>query len=199
MGTRFLIVRHPETEANAEGRLVGRGDTPYTPRGELQAVLLGERIARFRPDRLLTSPLRRTLMVAALAADRLHLDAEADDRLTELDFGVAEGLMYGEMESRGIGFDVRSVAAPVAPGGESRTDIMERVVAVADEQLDCGGRVAIVTHGGVVRSLIVHLLGLGIDDIWSFDIQPACVCEIRVTDGFGRLDWFQPSVDHTHD
>lgn len=193
--TTFLIVRHPETEANVTGRLVGRGDTPYTLRGEAQRVLLSEWIAAFGPDRIVASPLLRAWRVATLAAERIGLEASADPRLTELDFGVAEGLGHAEIERLGIEFDFRSVRAPVAPGGESRADIMERAIAAAAAQAASGGRVALVTHGGVVRSLIVHLLGLPIDDIWSFDIQPACVAEIHVADGFGRMRLFLPAID----
>ena len=176
--TRFLIVRHPQTDANVDGRFVGRGDTPYTPLGEVQRDLLATEIVGWAPDRIVSSPLRRTREVTELAAARLKLTPVFDERVTELDFGVAEGYTYAELEARGVAFDFMSEQAPVAPGGESRREIYVRSAAVATEQLDLGGRVAIVTHGGVFRSMLVHLLRMPFSAMWSFDIQPAQIAEI---------------------
>jgi len=194
METRFLLVRHPETEANVDGRQVGRGDTPYTPRGVRQRELLATRIAVWEPDVIVSSPLRRALEVAEEARVRCAANLILDARLTELDFGVAEGLTYEEIAARDIMFDFRSVDLPVCEGGESRRSIYVRSAAVVSDQSSRAERVAIVSHGGVFRSLLAHLVGLPIDFIWSFDIRPAAVCEIRVIDGFGLLHEFEPSV-----
>ena len=193
METRFLLVRHPQTEANVDGRLVGRGDTPYTNRGERQRELLIARIAEWTPDVVLSSPLRRAMEVAERASARCDVPLELDERLTEIDFGVAEGLTHDEIAGRDIEFDFRSLDRPVCEGGESRRSIYERSAAAAQDA--SGLRVAIVSHGGVFRSLVAHLCGFPIDHIWSFDIQPSAVCEIRVMDGFGLLHAFAPSVD----
>lgn len=194
METRFLLVRHPETVANVDGRLVGRGDTPYTPQGVRQRELLVARIAAWEPDVIVSSPLRRACEVAEEAQARCAGDLVMDERLTELDFGVAEGLTYAEIARRDIVFDFRSLDAPVCEGGESRRSIYLRSAAVASDHASRAERVAIVSHGGVFRSLLAHLIGLPIDYIWSFDIRPAAVCEIRVIDGFGLLHEFEPSV-----
>ncbi len=191
METRFLIIRHPETTANATGRYVGRGDAPYTAFGVEQAGLLVAEICAWRPERLYSSPLRRTREVAEPAAGRLGLTAELDERLNELDFGGAEGMTLEEVEAAGLAFDFRSLEAPVAPKGESRLDIFRRSIAFADKQEILGGAVAVVTHGGVFRSLLVHLLGFDLDAMWSFDIRPGQLAEIRRVDGHGVLVAFR--------
>ena len=56
--TVLLIVRHPETEANINGRFVGQGESPYTAEGRRQARRLPRKLARFRPDVVWSSPLR---------------------------------------------------------------------------------------------------------------------------------------------
>lgn len=187
---RFLILRHPETTANAEERYVGRGDAPYTAAGEAQAHLLASEIVAWMPDRLFTSPLRRTREVAVEAARLLGVAPAEDTRLIELDFGDAEGMTFDEVRAAGITFDFESVDAPVAPKGESRRDIFLRSRDFAIEQELLGRRVAIVTHGGVLRSLLVHLLDLPMDAIWSFDIRPAQIAEIRRIGGHGSLSAF---------
>ncbi len=185
---RILLVRHPETTANVEGRYVGRGDTPLSERGATQVPLLVSAIEGFRPDAIYTSPLMRARIVAEGAASALGMQALVDERLTELDFGVTEGLTYPEIVERGITFSFAAEDEPVAPGGESRRDILRRTAGVMDDIVALGGkRVAVVTHGGVVRSALVHLLGLPISAIWSFEISNGCVAHVRVIQGHGQL------------
>ena len=191
MNSRILIVRHPQTEANVDGRFVGRGDTPYTDLGSLQRELLVAEIVAYAPDRVISSPIRRAREVAESAALILGFEPAFDERATELDFGHAEGFTYAELCEQGIEFDFRREDTPVAPGGESRLDIMRRSAEVADEAVRGGGSVAIVTHGGVFRSMIVHLLGLPFGAIWSFDIQPAQLAEIAVRDDHALMTAFR--------
>lgn len=191
METRFLIVRHPETTANATGRYVGRGDAPYTELGSKQVGLLASEITSCKPDRIFSSPLRRAREVAEAAASALGLELTLDERLTELDFGQAEGYTHDEIEAMGLTFDFHSMDAPVAPGGESRRDIYLRSQSFAEEQKQLGGIAAIVTHGGVFRSMLADLLHLPMDSIWSFDIRPAQIAELRMFDGRGTLMTFR--------
>lgn len=187
---RLLLVRHPETEANASGRYVGRGDSPFTALGIEQAARLARRIAEWGPDAVWSSPLRRALAVAEEAAALAAVPLKLDERLTELDFGEAEGLTFAETVERGIRFEFGSVDAPVAPGGESRGEIWRRSVAAAEDAVHAAARTAIVTHGGVFRSMLPHLLGLGIDSIWTFHVRNAQIAEIALVDGIGRLEEF---------
>ncbi|MDF1541726.1 MAG: histidine phosphatase family protein [Anaerosomatales bacterium] len=189
--TEFLIVRHPETWANVEGRFVGRGESPYTERGRRQFDLLAARIAAFRPDAVWSSPLARAHDVAVAAAGACEATVTLDDRLLELDFGQAEGLTWPEIEAAGLEFDYRSVDTPVAPGGESRGQIETRSAAFADSLVTAGGRHAVCTHGGVFRAMLVHLLGLSITDIWAFHIRNGAVAHVSVTEGHGMIEEFR--------
>ncbi len=188
---RLLIVRHPETEANVTGRWVGRGDAPYTKLGTLQATLLAEEIAAFEPSELWSSPLRRCREVAEKAGADLGLDPIYDDRLLEMDFGLAEGHTYDETVELGIAFDFKSEDAPVAPGGESRTDVFDRTARVLDEIISRDlPRVAVVTHGGVFRSTVPIVLGLPLSSIWSFHIANAGFIEYRIVDSHASVERF---------
>ncbi|MDP2183211.1 MAG: histidine phosphatase family protein [Actinomycetota bacterium] len=185
--TRILLVRHPETEANVTGRWVGRGNAPLTAVGHEQVPRLVGEIVRFEPDAIWSSPLGRTLAVAEEAARTVGLELTIDERLTELDFGDAEGLTYEEAVERGIPFEFKCEDHPVAPGGESRRDILRRTDEVLADAMASSSRIAVVTHGGVFRSALVILLGLPIAGIWAFDIRNAQVAEVRVVDGHGML------------
>lgn len=186
-----LLVRHPETVANVEGRMVGRGDTPLTERGRRQAGLLVAEIVAFEPEVVWTSPLERARIVAEAAAAASQVPLEVDARLRELDFGQAEGLTWTEIEASGVPFDYRSSDRPVAPGGESRSDIERRSAAFADELVARGGRHVVCTHGGVFRAMLVYLLGLSTTDIWAFHIRNAALARVSVCEGHGMIEEFR--------
>jgi broad specificity phosphatase PhoE len=186
--TEILLVRHPETQANVSGRLIGRGDSTFTHVGLRQLRRVPRKIAEFGPQRVWCSPLERAHRLAVLAARRAGVPLVVDERLLELDFGDAEGLTFEEIASAGIEFNYQSREEPVAPGGESRGDIERRSAAFCDELIAFGGRHAIVTHGGVVRASLVHLLGLESTDIWAFHIHNAQLARIHVIDGHGVLE-----------
>lgn len=186
--TDILLVRHPETEANVNGRYVGRGDSPFTAEGLEQLRRVPASIAEFGPDTVWSSPLERALMLADAAAKHAGVGLEIDERLIELDFGQTEGMTFDEIISAGISFNYRNLEQPVAPGGESRGDIERRSAAFCDMVLGRKGRHAIVTHGGVFRASLVHLLGLASTDIWAFHIHNAQLAYVRVVEGHGMLE-----------
>ena len=185
--TTLLIVRHPETEANINGRFVGQGESPFTVRGRVQARRLPHKIARFGPVAVWSSPLQRALVVARKAAELAHVPLHVDPRLLELDFGEAHALTWEEIAEAGIPFNYRSAHEPVAPGGESRDQLETRVASVIDETIAMSGNHALVCHAGVMRAVLAHTLKLTDDQLWVFAIQNAQLATVRVIDGHGQL------------
>lgn len=89
----LYLVRH--AQASKEDTSLPDRDRPLNPRGEHDAPLMGQRLARrgARPDLLLTSPARRALTTARLLAEALGLPRHAiivDERLYE---GNAQALL----------------------------------------------------------------------------------------------------------
>jgi broad specificity phosphatase PhoE len=185
--TELLIVRHPETDANVDGRFVGQGESPFTAEGRRQARRLPRKIVRFEPSVIWSSPLQRALIVAQRASRLAHVSLRIDQRLLELDFGTAHALTWEEIAVAGIPFDYRSYDEPVAPGGESRRQLQERVACVVDEACEMGGRHALVCHAGVMRAILAHTLKLDGDHLWAFAIHNAQLATIRVIDGTAQL------------
>ncbi len=188
--TWIMLVRHPETDANINGHYVGRGDSPYTERGLLQVDALASRIVDFRPTAIWSSPLRRALTVGEKAADKTSVPLHIDPRLNELDFGIAEGFSLEEAIEQAIPFEFANVDGPVAPEGESRRDIWIRSASAMDEIRRIDGRVAVVTHGGVFRSALPYLLGLSIDNIWTFHIRNGQIAVLKIVEEHGQLEEF---------
>ena len=165
--TRFIILRHGETEWNLQYRIQGHTDSALTAAGVSQAEALACRLEREPFDALVSSDLERAFATARAIAARTGHAVRADARLRERNFGVGEGFTYGELDHQfPEAFSRVRETDPdyVIPGGESRRSFYERVKR-AFESLAAehrGARVAVVTHGGVLASLYRLIHGIAV-------------------------------------
>ncbi|MGA0849386.1 MAG: histidine phosphatase family protein [Chthoniobacterales bacterium] len=161
----LYLVRHGETDHNADGRAMGQMDVPLNARGLAQARQTGEFLRRYPIERIVSSDLQRATATAQPLADALGLAVESEARLRELSFGILEGKTVAECEAIepeavarwGSGdFDV------ALPGGESRRSLMRRTRAVLDEILaGPHDHIALFSHGGALNALHTHILEHG--------------------------------------
>jgi probable phosphoglycerate mutase len=156
--TRFIVVRHGETQWNVESRVQGQGDSALTPTGIAQAEAIAQRLACEAFDVLVTSDLGRAMETARRIAERCSKPLVADKRLRERHFGAGEGLTYDEIGVRHPdAFSRARETDPdyAIPGGESRRAFHARVIAAFEAlaHTHAGRRVAVVTHGGVLAML----------------------------------------------
>ncbi len=156
--TRFIVVRHGETEFNVATRIQGHGDSPLTRLGIAQAEAIAERLADEPFDLLVSSDLGRALATARRIAARCGRDLIVDTRFRERSFGVGEGFTYEEIDRRyPDAFSRLRQSDPdyAIPGGESRRTFHERVTAAFADlaRVHEGRRVAVVCHGGVLSTI----------------------------------------------
>ncbi|WP_236606720.1 histidine phosphatase family protein [Sandaracinus amylolyticus] len=157
----IVLVRHAESIWNAEGRWQGQTDVPLSEQGHAEAAKLGARLAKVRFDRRIASDLSRTRdTAAAISADFVH-----DPAWREFDLGVWGGLLHSEVRER-FPEEVQAMAMgtdmPIG-GAESMVTFDARVHRALDALIASGRegeRVIVVTHGGVIRSIVMRLLGL---------------------------------------
>lgn len=170
-----LFARHPETEANVALRYVGRGDTPYTSRGEGQAEALSRSIAEWRPQVVMCSPTRRALHPARNAALAAGVELVVDPGLVEYDAGDAEGLTWEEGVARGV-IDPDAFGRGESPfrGGEPPLAYKERC-RDARRRIEARPelRIAVVSHRGTLRRLILDILGLPEEATHTLPFEPA--------------------------
>jgi alpha-ribazole phosphatase/probable phosphoglycerate mutase len=173
---RLILVRHAEPSEAVRGRCYGRLDIGLSPHGRRHARAIAERLADMDVGAIFTSPLRRARQTAAPIAAAHGLDPVVDDRLSEIDFGELEGLTYDEIERDRPGLFRRWAESPTEtgfPGGEHFDDLKRRSLsAVAGIREGCGAATAVVvSHGGPIRMIVAHLLGLPDDEALGLD-QP---------------------------
>lgn len=148
--TELVLVRHGETEWNRTGRVQGRTDVPLNETGREQARETGRRLRDDAFDKVVASPLSRAAETARIIADEVDAgEVELIEALVERDYGGAEGMTGAEIDQA---FGGHLLAR------ESREETVDRVLpALLDlARRHPGQRVLVVSHGGVIGSLVRH-------------------------------------------
>ena len=169
----LLIVRHGETEWNAEGRIQGHTDIGLSEKGAEQAHSLGIRLAGINIDVAYTSDLKRSSETAKLALGGRDIVLNETAMLREYNKGAFEGLTLAEIKARFPDEYPRYLEKDLgyAPkGGESIRDVSARMAKIINEikTNHLNETVLVVSHGGVLRAAMVSLLGMPIEGNWSF-------------------------------
>jgi broad specificity phosphatase PhoE len=184
------LVRHcPQPEVY--NVLCGRvRDEPLAEEGKQVASRLAQALAAdVSPLRIETSPRRRAMETAEIIGEAVAAPIEVVDALDEIDFGDWAGRSFAELEQ-----DVRwrfwnaARDRACSPGGETMHDAVERAAAhIAQVADDADGPVICVTHADIIRGLVAHYLGLNLDRILHFDIDPGSVSTLIVDGNGGRV------------
>lgn len=171
--TRVLLVRHGQSEWNADGRWQGQADPALTDLGRHQALHASRSLGVV--DAIVSSDLQRAAETAAIIAGELGVGPVlGDPDLRERHAGAWEGLTRPEIERAWPGYldppppveGTPEAAGPAAraaedgprrrpPGWEPDEDLLVRAVAalVRVHELAPSGLVLVVTHGGLVYAL----------------------------------------------
>ena len=154
--TSLLLVRHGQSEWNAQGRWQGQADPPLSPLGEQQAVEATGRLDRV--DAVWASDLVRAVRTAELVAHELGVEVVVDSRWRERHAGEWQGHTRDEIEAAWPGY-LDGGRRP--PSWEPDADVVARALdaCAAVAAAHPGGVVLVVTHGGIVRTLERHLEG----------------------------------------
>ena len=150
--TTLLLVRHGETDWNADGRLQGQTDRPLSEFGRRQARQLAEELAGEELDAIYASDLARARETAQIVAERLELPVAFDPDLREKDWGNWEGLTGVERDR------VEFVGESTAAHQERTLRALRRIA----EQHPDGGRILVVTHGGSMRRAQTAAMGMAL-------------------------------------
>ena len=187
---RLVLIRHCETDSNALGVVQGPKDVPLSARGLRQTHLVGDYVNRnYSIDRMLSSDRSRCVDTAR----SIGVPLSTTPLLRELDFGEWEGRKWSDVRAETPELARQLLAADpafVAPGGESYSSYSTRVEQViADNKLhELSETVAVVTHDGVIRSLIAGILRWPAVTMSSSTVFVGSVSSIFVRRGIPQLD-----------
>lgn len=159
--TEIYLLRHGEVAGGK--KLRGKTDDTLTALGWQQ---MHQSLAPLKFDHVISSPLLRCAQFATEYAHLQQLPVSFEPKLAEIDFGDWDGILYEELFAQPHSTAECYFANPYErniPNGEAMTDFATRVEG-AINNIAVGytnQRVLVVTHGGVIRHFLTHLLGFG--------------------------------------
>jgi broad specificity phosphatase PhoE len=170
---QVYIVRHGETEWNAQGRIQGHSDIPLSDNGRAQAQSVARRLSGIPFSVAYTSDLSRTHETAQIILGDTGTALHTTPQLREYSKGVFEGLTVDEYARQYPDQYQASLQNDLdfAPtGGETIRETSIRMARFVDETLQNhqDETTLVVGHGGSLRSLIVALLALPLEANWKF-------------------------------
>jgi broad specificity phosphatase PhoE len=182
---KLYLVRHAESVWNAERKV--QGTCPgilLSERGREQARLLGARLKAIEAEAVYCSDAERAVETARLAlGDGRRMTLMAD--LRELSLGEWEGRSIADLwkeESSRIDRWYREPTKVRVKGAEDMVSFRDRIVRTMESisEASNGGDIIIVTHGGVICAYLTHILGMSLDDLWSFSLPNASITTIII-------------------
>jgi broad specificity phosphatase PhoE len=188
----IYLVRHGETEFNAERRMQGHLDSPLTALGRAQAQAVSARLKDLVGEaagwRIVSSPLGRAQATARIIATTLDLPVEIDHRLIEVSFGEWDGRLRDELTTLYPETYGRADWQFAAPNGEAYEAVGERVADWLSElEAEPERKVIAVSHGGSGRIVRGAYLGLSRDETWAQLVPQDAIFRLA-SGGIERID-----------
>jgi probable phosphomutase (TIGR03848 family) len=183
--TTLFLIRHGLTAVTGK-TLYGRtSGVPLDDRGRAQAEALAERFVPLRLTAVYSSPLDRCLETVAPLAARQRLDVLTRERLIEMDVGTWTGRPLAQVRRTRLWKELIHRPSQFRfPDGESFADAQTR--ALAEIQAIAArhprGRVAVGSHGDIIRMLVAHLSGAHLDMFQRTIVDPASVSVVSLGD-----------------
>ncbi|MDY7040222.1 MAG: histidine phosphatase family protein [Chloroflexota bacterium] len=191
---RLLLIRHGESQGNAERRIQGWFDSPLNDMGRDQVSALARRLQdEWDVTALYASTLIRAAESGEILAATLGVPLTLDDRLREYDIGVFTGLTWEEIKERFPHLAAQwetSNRRPPIPGEEGDSTFCERLVAAFDHIITSnpnGTAVGVVAHGGTFNVYLKYLLGLDLDLRGPFSFSNAGLSVVEMDEWGPRI------------
>jgi len=172
----LIFIRHAETDL--AGTFCGHSDPPLNARGQAQIKALVAQLIPQPFDAIYSSDLRRAMDTAISLAQAFAVPCTTSPDLREIYFGDWEAMTWAQIENRDADCARRwSESFPnlPAPNGEPYAVFESRVLREIDRlrNLAADKRIAVVTHGGVMRIVLRNLLGHTEQQAWELT-KPYC-------------------------
>jgi len=150
-----LLVRHTEVAKRWHGRCYGVSDAGLSRHGDAHAQALVPELARWRPDHVVHSGLRRSTQLAAAVSRTAGCTVTADPNWRERDFGGWEGRSWHTIYRESGNAMDGMIDAPGSfrpGGGETTAELAARAVAALANLPP--GRTLVVAHGGTIAAVL---------------------------------------------
>ena len=187
----LYLIRHAETGYNRDGRVQGHTDSKLSKLGIEQARRIRGRLDYVHFVAAYSSPATRCMHTARLTLDKMEIHAR--EGLREIRLGEWEGQKAEALRKRYPKEVDRWFHSPMnvrIPGAETVGQFRRRVVSEMNRirKESPTGEIAVVTHAGVICVYLTSVLGMSLNDLWSFKIRNASVTRVLFPQGKARID-----------
>jgi broad specificity phosphatase PhoE len=189
--TWLYLIRHGVTAWHKEGRLLGQRDIPLDNEGLVQAESIADALAGAPLREIVSSPLVRAVQTAEVLGRRRGIEVARDPRLGDLRIGPWEGRSAAEVTASAEWRRMIAVPDERAPGGESLRELARRARGALDQILadnPAGDAVAVITHGSVIRALVLEYLEAPLESYECLDVALASITAIAFAGAGARVN-----------
>lgn len=190
---KLILVRHGQTDMNKDRLYFGKLDPSLNAEGRSQAIKACHNLVGLDIDydKIYSSNQKRAYETAVLVNYK-KLDIEQSELIQEMDFGIFEGLTYNEIiekypeEMEKCRKDWKNYSYV---NGENPIILQKRAIEFINS-LDKNLNNLVVTHWGIICSLLSYFLSNGLDSYWKFEIKNGGIAVIEFQEGFPILRGF---------
>jgi len=173
---KLILVRHGQTEMNAQKLYFGKLDPPLNDLGISQAYQAKEKLLDIDYDIIYSSPLERAKQTAEIC-NYLDKDINYNSKLEEINFGIFEGLTFKEISEK-FPDEVKKMEENWKDynyiTGESPKEMFQRAISFL-ETLDYSKNNLVVAHWGIINCIISYFVSRSLETYWKFEIKNGAV------------------------
>ncbi|MDO6524927.1 alpha-ribazole phosphatase family protein [Motilimonas sp. 1_MG-2023] len=192
------LIRHTQPDV-AVGTCYGRLDLPLSVDFAEQAKPLEALVRNMSPNQVYSSPAQRCLLLA----QKLTTTPLIEPSWSEFDFGDWEGRLWCDIEKGDIEQWNDNLVHHRLPNGESLEVFHQRVVkawfALCNSKDNVDSKIVIVTHAGVIRSIVASLLGIPLENSVQLGLAYGSVTKVICQGKYCRLDYLNRLPDKKPD
>jgi len=172
--TPLYLLRHGPTVASLAGAPLGRLDLPVSAEGQLAWPRVRAHLLGLGLQRVLTSNLQR----AKVHALELGLPTLILPDLGEQAFGEWEGVPWDQIPGAELYLQNPVLGTP--PGGESFARCASRALLALQGALEGDQATLVLAHGGPLRAIVAHFLGLSLERALDLAWQPFGLTKLEI-------------------
>lgn len=186
---QIYFVRHGQTDSNIERRYCGQTNVNLNNVGKKQAKKIADILKDYKIDKIFSSDLLRVKMTAQEINKNHNLDIKYVKDLREINFGDFENLTFDEISMKYPEEKEKLISQKYLysfPNGESIKTLYKRTNEAFSEIVNNNKEenILIVSHGGVISSIITDILSGDIEKYWNIEIDNATLSTINDNEGF---------------
>jgi alpha-ribazole phosphatase len=184
---KLTLIRHTSLQIQS-GICYGQSDIDVAVNFADEVASTQVKLAEMRFDAVYTSPLQRCVKLA----DALSLGNVVEDyRLKELNFGDWEMQAWDDIPRDIFDDWAHDYANKAPPNGETFSQLQQRGIHFLEEVLQkhAGENVAVVTHGGLIRALLAHVLNMELKGLFRFNIDHASVTQLDFSEKVPKISF----------